>query len=69
MHSRIFENTGKKTAMFGFTYEIGNPITVPIVNAAVFYDCEYAGESYVMAICNALYFKNMELNLLPSIIM
>ena len=55
--------------MSGFTSKLGRPKSVPVVKALVAYDCEYTGKTYVMTICNALYFKNMEVNLLPLFMM
>ena len=55
--------------MSGFTPELGKPLTVPIVTAAVAYDCEYMGSTYVLVIQNALNFKNMEVNLIPPFMM
>ena len=55
--------------MSGFTSDLGKPLTVPVVNAAVAYDCEYTGETRIMVICNVLYFKNMEVNLIPPFMM
>ena len=44
-------------------------MTVPVVTAAVIYDCEYTGKTYILVIYNALYFQNMDTNLLPTIMM
>ena len=53
----------------GFTSELGEALKVPIVNAAVAYDCDITGGTHILVICNALYFKNMDTNLIPSFIM
>ena len=68
-HAYIIETTSKTALVSGFTTELGEPIRVPIVIAAIIYDCEYTGNSHIMIIHNALYFKNMEVNLIPPIIM
>ena len=44
-------------------------MTVPVVNAAVAYDCEVTGQTFVLVICNTLYFQNMEENLIPPFMM
>jgi len=44
----------------GFTSDLGKPLEVPAVNAAVAYYCEYTGKTYILVIYNALYFRNME---------
>ena len=68
-YSRILEYTGRKASVAGFTKDLGKPMTVPVVNAAVAYDCEVSGETRILVICNALYFKNMEVNLIPPFMM
>ena len=40
---------------------------VPVVHAAVAYDCPIAGNSKILIINNALYIRDMEHNLLPPI--
>ena len=42
---------------------------VPVVNAAVAYDCEISGKTRILVICNTLYFKDMEINLVPPFMM
>ena len=44
-------------------------MTVPSVTAAVAYDYEYTGKTFILVIYNALYFQNMDTNLVPPIIM
>ena len=44
-------------------------MTVPVVTAAVVYDCEYTGKTYILVIYNALYLQNMDTNLVPPIVM
>ena len=44
------------------TYE---PLTVPLVDAAVKYDCPYSGKAYILVIRNALHVPEMDHNLLP----
>ena len=44
-------------------------MTVPPVTAAVAYDCEYTGKTFILVIYNALYFRNMDTNLVPPIMM
>ena len=61
----ILEDTGKTAKVSGFTSELGKPITVPIVKAAVAYDCEYTAETHILVIHYALYFRNMNSNLIP----
>lgn len=63
-YSRIFEDTGRKATVSGFTSDLGKPMTVLVVNTAVAYKCKVIGKVYVLVICNALYFQNMEENLI-----
>ena len=65
----VLEDIESKAKVAGFTSELGKPMTVPVVTAAVIYDCEYTGKTYILVIYNALYFQNMDTNLLPTIMM
>ena len=64
-HVAILE-ISSNVLVLGFTTELGDPMKVPIVTAAVFYDCEYTGKSYIMVIYHTL---NTEINLIPLIMM
>ena len=68
-YSKILEDMGRKAMVSGFTSDLGKPITVPVVNAAVAYDCEVTGNTHILVICNALYFQSMEENLIPPFMM
>ena len=68
-YCKILEDTGRKATVSGFTSELGKPMTVPVVNAAVAYDCDITGRTLILVICNALYFQNMEENLIPPFMM
>lgn len=65
----ILEDTGRRATVTGFTSDLGKPIWVPVVNAAVAYDCEFSGETRILVLCNALHFQNMENNLIPPFMM
>ena len=45
------------------------PIDVPIVDAAVIYDCPLSGLTYVLILMNALYVDTMTNNLIPPFVM
>jgi len=66
---RILEDTGRKASVSGFTSELGKPMSVPVVNAAIAYDCGFTGDTKILVIYNALYFRNMEVNLIPPFMM
>ena len=68
-HAHILETSNQYALVSGFTSELGKPLRVSVVTAAIAYECEYTGETYIMVIYNALYFKNMEVNLIPPIMM
>lgn len=66
----ILEISNKTALVSGFTTELGDPIRVWIVTAAIRYDCEYTSRKlHITVIHNALHFKNMEINLIYSIMM
>ena len=65
----IIRPTGRKVSVKGFTDQLGAPILVPEVDAAVVYDCEYTGKSVVLVIQNALHLRNMDVNLIPPFMM
>lgn len=44
-------------------------MTVSVVNTAITYDCEFTGKVHITIICKALYFQNMDVNLLPLFMM
>ena len=63
--ARIIETTSKTVLVSGFTRDLGKPLCVPVVNAAVAYDYEFTGETYILVIYNALHMKSMEINMIP----
>ena len=68
-YARILEDTGRRATVTGFTSDLGKPMSVPVVNAAVAYDCELTGETHILVLCNALHFQRMENNLIPPFMM
>jgi len=59
----------KEVTVSGFTDSLGNLTKVPVVQAAVIYDCPYTGKELVIHINNALYIKDMSINLVPPFMM
>ena len=59
----------REVTVFGFSYNLGNMTKVPIVQAAITYDCQYTGKSYILHINNELYIKDMKVNLIPPFMM
>ena len=68
-NSYVFESTGRTCNVHPFSTDLGSASNVPIVDAAVAYDCPYSGETFVLVARNALYIKSMEHNLIPPFIM
>ena len=51
----------------GFTKSLGSK-TVPVVDAAVAYAYEFTGKVYLLIIRNALYFEEMDINLIAPLL-
>ena len=64
----IFVNsrTTCEVALFSPNIE---PMSLPIVDAVIVYDCPYSTELYLLMICNALYVKEMVHNLIPPFLL
>ena len=56
-YSSVLVDKGRKAAVTGFTGELGEHMTVPVMAAAVAYDFKYTGKTFILVIYNALYFK------------
>ena len=63
-HAYIIAKTGKKVDVSPFTPDY-QPLTVPLVDAAVRYNNPYNGKPYILVLWNALYVPSMENNLIP----
>ena len=61
----IFEWSGKTCSVQPFTSDLGTVQDVPIVDAAVAYDCPLSHQSYILLIRNALYLPSLIHNLIP----
>ena len=68
-HSFIFESTGRTCNVKPFCDELGIAKDIPIVDAAIAYDCPYKNKTYILLIRNALYIPSMIHNLIPPFIM
>ena len=64
----IISTQDRKITVNGFTNSLGSK-TVPVVDAAVAYDCEFTGKVYILIIKNALYFEEMTVNLIAPFIL
>ena len=64
-YAYILAETGKKVDISLFTPD-NQPLTVPLVDAAVRYDHPYDGKPYILVLQNALYVPSMENNLIKQ---
>jgi hypothetical protein len=69
-HCFVFDGIhGKTCDVEPFDPALGTAKKVPVVDAAIAYDCPYQNKTFVLILRNALYMPNMEKNLLPPFIM
>ena len=68
-YSCILKDTGCKVTVSDFTSELDKPLSVPVVNVTIAYDCKVTGETHILVIYKALYFRKMEVNLIPLFMM
>jgi len=65
----VFESTGKTCNVEPFDKTLGIAQNIPIVDAAIAYDCPFTHETYILIIRNALHINTMSHNLIPPFIM
>ena len=65
----VFEWFGQTCSVKPFSDDLGNVNNVPIVDAAIAYDCPYRHETYILLVRNALYMPSLEDNLIPPFIL
>ena len=68
-NATIFSNSGKSADVRPFSSECSKMESVPIVDAAIAYDCPYTLKTYLITVRNALHVPSMEHNLIPLFIM
>ena len=68
-NAHILEQTGRTVSVCGFTDELGKPLLVEVVHAAVVFDCPTTGNSYVMVLNNALHVPSLDCSLTNPFIM
>ena len=64
----ILSTRDRHVKVNGFTKALGSK-TVHVVDATVAYECEYKSKVYILIIRNALYFKEMDVNLIAPFIL
>jgi hypothetical protein len=67
-HAFIISDTGRIADVNPFTPDYDS-MQVPIVDAAVQYDCPYDGQSYILVVRNALHVPSMKNNLIPPFVL
>ena len=65
----IIRKTGRYADVNAFSLDVGTMSRVPIVDAAVAYDCPFSGRKILMVARNTLYVESMDHNLVPPFIM
>ena len=61
----VIEYSNELVSVSGISDKLGNLDQIPIVKAAIEYDCPMTGKVYIFHINNALYIKEMKVNLIP----
>ena len=64
LEAYIISETGKTAVVQPYSPDYDTK-EIPIVHAAIQYDCPYTGESYILVVRNALYVQSMKHNLIP----
>lgn len=65
----VFEWSDLTCSVKPFSETLGKVTHVPIVDAAIAYECPYTYEVYILMIRNALYIPTLKHNLIPPFIM
>ena len=69
-HCFIFDHVqGRTCKVAPYDPSIGTTKEVPVVVAAIAYDCPYTHEAYVLIVRKALHFPSMDNNLIPPFIL
>ena len=65
-HAFIISKTGKTTQVNPFSPDYEALKNVPIVDAALEYECPYSDQTYILVIRNCLHVPSMENNIIPT---
>lgn len=65
----MINDTGRTAEVNPFTPDCSSLQNAPIVNAAIGYNCEHTGESYLLVVIKAISVPSMDHNLIPPFIM
>jgi len=67
-HCTVLNDTGLKASVNAYSPGI-EPKTIPIVDAAIAYDCPFQNKTFILVASNALYVPDMDVNLTAPFIM
>ena len=67
-HAYILSKSGRKAEVQPYSPEYESKL-IPIVDAAILYECPYQGERVILVVRDALYVPTMTNNLIPPFIM
>ena len=65
----VFGQSGRSADVKPFSNDCSKLESVPIVDAAVAYDCPYSMKTFILTVRNALHVKSMANNLVPPFIL
>jgi hypothetical protein len=68
-HCLILRWTGRNAEVNPFTPDYEALQKVPIVDAAILYECPVTGKEFILVARNVLYVKSMDINLIPPFIL
>ena len=68
-HCYIISSSDRHAEVNAFSRKLGRMKSVPIVDAAIVYDCSYSMKTYLLIVRNASYVQSMTHNIIPSLIM
>ena len=65
----IIQRTGRYADVNSFASDVGSMARVPIVDAALAYDCPHSERTFLLVARNALFVESMDHNFFPPFIM
>ena len=68
-HCLVIEWSGRTAIVSPFTPDYDAMMEVPIMDAAILYECPFSGKDYILLVRNALHVPTMETNLIPPFVM
>ena len=67
-HALVLSESGRHVDVNAFTPDYG-AMTVPVVDAALQYDCPFDGQTYILVVRDALHVPSMKNNLIPPFVL